>query len=150
MAAWSMMRWSSSGQSCISPSIGRSLESITAWQPCFAVAAASLRSWAGPSPAADQVCDASAECNGLGLRTLSPGCGRLRPGEGDMAILASVLVAAILGVPTEGVPLPPPRPPATTVTSEDNAPATPAVAFQSDHGPPTDCDKRLALIAGGT
>ena len=62
-----------------------------------------------------------------------------------MAFMTAVLVAAILGVPTEGVPLPPPRPQATQTAPV--APAAPAVAVQTDHGPPTDCDKRLASMA---
>lgn len=61
-----------------------------------------------------------------------------------MALLSVVLVVAGLGVPTEGVPLPPPRPP-VAVTAVP--PAPPAVAVASDHGPPTDCDKRLAAMA---
>src|SRR5690242_16204390 len=69
-----------------------------------------------------------------------------RAGEGDMAFLTAALVAASLGIPTEGVPLPPARPEMTHKEPE-KAPATPAVAVETEHGPPTDCDKRLAAMA---
>jgi len=59
-----------------------------------------------------------------------------------MAFLTAALVVAALGVPTEGVPLPPPRPPVSAAP-----PALPAVAVETDHGPPTDCDTRLAAMA---
>ena len=63
-----------------------------------------------------------------------------------MAFLTAALVAASLGIPTEGVPLPPARP-EMTQTEPQKAPATPAVAVETEHGPPTDCDKRLAAMA---
>jgi len=62
-------------------------------------------------------------------------------GEGEMPLLTMVLVMASLGVPTEGVPLPPARPVIPAV------PAVSAVAVATDDGPPTDCDKRLASMA---
>jgi Extensin-like protein C-terminus len=59
-----------------------------------------------------------------------------------MGVLAATLVFASLGhgVPAESadVPLPRPRPPVA---------AAPSVAVASDHGPPTDCDKRLSGLA---
>lgn len=58
-----------------------------------------------------------------------------------MGLLTAALVLASLGngVPAAAaVPLPRPRPPIA---------AEPAVAVASDHGPPTDCDKRLAALA---
>ena len=61
-----------------------------------------------------------------------------------MALLTAALVVAGLGIPTADVPLPPPRPP---VAQAVTAPAVPAVAVETDHGPPTDCDKRLAAMA---
>jgi hypothetical protein len=61
-----------------------------------------------------------------------------------MVFLTAALVAASLGVPTEGVPLPQPRP---SITQTADAPTLPAVAVETEHGPPTDCDKRLAAMA---
>jgi hypothetical protein len=58
-----------------------------------------------------------------------------------MGLLTATLVLASLGngLPAAAaVPLPRPRPPIV---------AEPAVAVASDHGPPTDCDKRLATVA---
>src|SRR6185312_10872298 len=60
---------------------------------------------------------------------------------GPMGLLTATLVLASLGngLPAAAaVPLPRPRPPIV---------AEPAVAVASDHGPPTDCDKRLATVA---
>ncbi|HET9618537.1 MAG TPA: extensin family protein [Pseudolabrys sp.] len=62
-----------------------------------------------------------------------------------MALLTAALVMAGLGIPTADVPLPPERPPMTQ--TQDKAPALPAVAVETEHGPPTDCDKRLAAMA---
>ena len=61
-----------------------------------------------------------------------------------MVFLTAALVAASLGVQTEGVPLPQPRP---SITQTADAPTLPAVAVETEHGPPTDCDKRLAAMA---
>jgi hypothetical protein len=61
-----------------------------------------------------------------------------------MVFLTAALVAASLGVPTEGVPLPQPRP---SITQTADAPTLSAVAVETEHGPPTDCDKRLAAMA---
>ena len=58
-----------------------------------------------------------------------------------MALLTAALVMAGLGIPTADVPLPPERPPVSV------APVLPAVAVETEHGPPTDCDKRLAAMA---
>ncbi len=59
-----------------------------------------------------------------------------------MGFLATTLVFASLGhgLPAQSgdVPLPRPRPPVA---------AAPAVAVASDHGPPTDCDRRLGTLA---
>ena len=58
-----------------------------------------------------------------------------------MGLLTATLVLASLGngLPAAAaVPLPRPRPPIA---------AAPAVAVATDHGPPTDCDKRLAALA---
>jgi hypothetical protein len=59
-----------------------------------------------------------------------------------MPLLSAALVLAIVGhgpaAISAGVPLPRPRPPIS---------APPPVAVVSDHGPPTDCDRRLAPMA---
>jgi hypothetical protein len=55
-----------------------------------------------------------------------------------MAVLSATLVLASLGLPAVDVPLPRPRPVPQ---------APPVVAVASDHGPPTDCDRRLAPMA---
>lgn len=59
-----------------------------------------------------------------------------------MALLTAAFVLASLGnglpAAADGVPLPRPRPPIA---------AAPPVAVISDHGPPTDCDKRLTAMA---
>ena len=59
-----------------------------------------------------------------------------------MALLTAVFVLASLGnglpAVADTVPLPRPRPPIA---------APPPAAVVSDHGPPTDCDKRLAAMA---
>jgi hypothetical protein len=62
-----------------------------------------------------------------------------------MIFLTAALVMASLGVPTDGVPLPPPKPQISQ--SEDKALALPPVAVESEHGPPTECDRRLAAMA---
>ena len=62
-----------------------------------------------------------------------------------MAFLTAALVMAGLGIPTVDVPLPPSRPQMTQ--AQEKAPAPPAVAVETEHGPPTDCDKRLAVMA---
>jgi hypothetical protein len=57
----------------------------------------------------------------------------------SLGLLSAALVLASLGHPAAAdIPLPRPRP---------EIPALPAVTVQSDHGPPTACDKRLALMA---
>src|SRR6185312_12819723 len=101
--------------------------------------------WAGPSPAAIRLAGHALSATVLVPRALSLG---RRPvssaGEGHMVFLTAALVAASLGVPTEGVPLPQPRP---SITQTADAPTLPAVAVETEHGPPTDCDKRLAAMA---
>lgn len=66
-----------------------------------------------------------------------------------MAWLSAALLLAALALPAgRGVPLPPTRPAAIPLPpARPGIAAPPAVAVETEHGPPTGCDRRLAAMA---